>query len=66
MCMELQFLHILIYTERTIYGILYTFDNFLQAERRMLSSMTCTAHFSNDFKTVLNKKIEKLACVCVP
>ena len=64
--MELQFLHILIYTERTMYGILYTFGNFLQAERHMLSSMTCTAHFSNDFNTVLNKEIEKLTCVCVP
>ena len=64
--MKLQFLHILIYTERTMYGILYTFGNFLQAERHMLSSMTCIAHFSNDFNTVLNKEIEKLTCVCVP
>ena len=40
------------------------FSILLQTVRGVLNSLICTAHFSDNFNSVFNYKIEKLFCVC--
>ena len=36
----------------------------LQTTRGMLNNVVCTAHFSDNFNSVFNKKAKKMFCVC--
>ena len=47
-----------------MYGISQMFSILLQAARGILKIVVCTAHFSDNVNSVVNKKTDFFSCLC--